>query len=63
MKTELTTINNHAVMKWECCGLIFELMLSRLFEDRYQYAPTCPFCGQVGRSYSEIRKSCSRKDI
>jgi len=31
---------------WWCCGLRWELLLSKRYPERYKYkGPTCPRCG------------------
>jgi hypothetical protein len=31
--------------EWECCGVIWQLLLSRLFPERDSWSPKCPKCG------------------
>jgi hypothetical protein len=42
-------------MEWECCGLLWQLIISRLFPERDVWFPTCPECGSRGRSFKEIK--------
>ena len=34
--------------QWECCDNIWQLMISKLYPDRFTWNPTCPTCGQRG---------------
>ena len=33
---------------WECCGLMWELFLSKNYPGRETWGPTCPKCGGRG---------------
>ena len=32
---------------WECCGLMWELMLSYRWPEREKWNPVCPTCGET----------------
>ena len=34
-------------IEWRCCGLIWQLLLSKNYPDRYNWNPTCPKCGEI----------------
>jgi hypothetical protein len=36
------------VREWNCCGHLWQLLLSRRFPERYVWKPTCPTCGKKG---------------
>lgn len=41
-----TPDGRHAVKEWRCCGLVWQLMLSRLYPGRQCWTgPVCPRCG------------------
>jgi hypothetical protein len=33
--------------EWGCCGLVWQLMMSRLYPERYGWSPVCPICKSV----------------
>jgi len=35
--------------EWRCCGLLWELIPSRKYPDRYHWNPVCPKCGKTAR--------------
>ena len=43
-------------MEWECCGLIWQLLMWRGQPKRKKWAPQCPTCGALGKSCEEYRK-------
>jgi hypothetical protein len=34
------------LVEWCCCGMIWQLLLSQLYPERYAWQPTCPVCQQ-----------------
>lgn len=34
----------HTCRTWKCCGLQWDLLLSRLYPKRYSWKPVCPIC-------------------
>lgn len=44
------------IMVWECCGHIWQLMMSRLYPDRVDWAPECPSCRKTGLSWRELKR-------
>jgi len=42
------------MMEWECCGLLWQLLISRLFPERDSWFPECPKCGSRGKSYNDL---------
>lgn len=43
------------VIRWRCCGRLWELLLSKRFRRRHYWAPTCPRCGAVGDSWNDLK--------
>jgi len=39
---------DYRTKQWECCGNIWQLMMSRLYPERYHWFSVCPFCGKQG---------------
>ena len=37
---------NREVREWRCCGMVWQLIMSRLYPDRYNWKPICPVCGR-----------------
>ncbi len=37
---------DNELVTWDCCGNRYELILSRLYPERYEYTPICEGCGQ-----------------
>ncbi len=37
------------VKEYRCCGLIWQLILSRLYPARYHWRPTCPKCNEQAK--------------
>ena len=48
MKFKLTTIQGRKVREWECCGNLWQIILSKKFPERYKWRPTCPNCKRKG---------------
>ena len=34
------------VKEWECCGHIWQLLLSKRYPERFNWMPVCPTCGE-----------------
>ena len=43
---------------WSCCGLRWELLMSKRFPNREDFAPTCPRC----RNSAGLDESLERSD-
>lgn len=39
-------VRKHFYRRWECCGLVWELLLSNRYPWRYNWNPVCPECGK-----------------
>jgi hypothetical protein len=50
MKTQL----KDRCMQWECCGFLWQLLMSRLFPERNIWFPVCPKCGLKGKSFKGV---------
>jgi ribonuclease HI len=57
---EYNSLARHYVARWECCGLLWEMMLSSLFPDRRDFAPTRLRCGGMGTSVNQERRKAGR---
>jgi hypothetical protein len=49
-------LKEYRLIEWRCCGLIWQLIISKLFPKRNVWFPICPECGAEGRSYFEINE-------
>jgi hypothetical protein len=49
-------------MQWECCGFLWQLIISRLFPERDVWFPVCPKCGSRGKSFKEIKYESYNKE-
>jgi hypothetical protein len=41
-------------MEWECCGMVWQLQMWRGQPKRKDWKPTCPICGEEGKSWNEL---------
>lgn len=53
MTSRLSWYKQFRCMEWECCGRKWQLLLSRRYPERINFAPTC-VCGEVGKTSKEL---------
>ena len=39
--------------EWECCGFLWQIILSPLYPERDLWSPVCPACGEEGKVGNE----------
>jgi len=49
------------IMVWECCGHLWELIISPRFPERLDARPVCPSCGNIGATARQLKNLLRKK--
>jgi hypothetical protein len=47
-------LNHLNMIQWDCCGNVWQLVMSKRFPERRKWRPECQICKEYGLSWSTL---------